>query len=125
MTDQIAGVCPVCDAKIMRPWRYEAQAFGRQTLIHFACLATWNRVIGAWHTELADRPILEQEPSEDTRAKQSRQEPAGMSEPAKTSPGPVNCSIQMRFQNKTYPRTCERCGLGPCPFFNSNGTPKL
>ena len=61
MTDQIAGICPVCDAKIMRPWRYSAQAFGRQTLIHFACLDTWWRVIGAWHTELADRPILEQE----------------------------------------------------------------
>jgi hypothetical protein len=44
---------------------------------------------------------------------------------AKTSFGPVNCSIRRRFQNEPNPRTCERCGLGPCPFFNNDGTSKL
>jgi hypothetical protein len=43
-----------------------------------------------------------------------------------TSPGPVNCQIRLRFQNKSYPRTCERCGFGPCPFFDpSNGNSLL
>jgi hypothetical protein len=43
---------------------------------------------------------------------------------ASTSPGPVNCSIRLRHQGKLYPRTCERCGLGPCPFFHKDGTAK-
>lgn len=44
---------------------------------------------------------------------------------ASTSPGPLNCSIRKRFQNMPYPRTCERCGLGPCPFFHNDGSVKL
>lgn len=43
---------------------------------------------------------------------------------ASTSPGPVNCSIRLRHQGRVYPRTCERCGLGPCPFFHKDGTKK-
>ena len=43
---------------------------------------------------------------------------------ARTSPGPVNCSTRLRLQNKAYPRTCARCGLGPCPFFHDDGMPK-
>jgi hypothetical protein len=35
-----------------------------------------------------------------------------------------HCSIWKRKQGQAYPRTCERCGLGPCPFFNSDGTKK-
>lgn len=41
---------------------------------------------------------------------------------ASTSPGPVNCNTRLHFQHQPYPRTCERCGLGPCPFFNPDGT---
>lgn len=26
----------------------------------------------------------------------------------------ARCSQTLREQNKPYPRTCERCGLGPC-----------
>src|SRR5258708_484556 len=40
---------------------------------------------------------------------------------ARTSPGPGNCSTWKRFHNEASPRTCERCGLGPCPFFNNDG----
>src|SRR5690606_34820630 len=43
---------------------------------------------------------------------------------ASTSPGPVNCQIRKRFQKEAYPRTCERCGLGPCPFFHNDGRSK-
>lgn len=44
---------------------------------------------------------------------------------ASTSPGPVNCNIRLHFQNKGYPRSCERCGpTGTCPFFNGDGTAK-
>lgn len=43
---------------------------------------------------------------------------------ASTSPGPVNCQIRKRFQKEAYPRTCERCGLGPCPFFHTDGRSK-
>ncbi|OWV62541.1 hypothetical protein ATY75_12000 [Rhizobium sp. N122] len=43
---------------------------------------------------------------------------------ASTSPGPVNCSTRLRFQNQRYPRTCARCGLGPCPFFLDDGSAK-
>jgi hypothetical protein len=43
---------------------------------------------------------------------------------ASTSPGPVNCSTRLRHQKAAYPRTCVRCGLGPCPFFNNDGTAK-
>lgn len=45
-------------------------------------------------------------------------------EHASTSPGPVNCNVRKRHQGEAYPRTCERCGLGPCPFFNDNGAKK-
>jgi hypothetical protein len=38
-------------------WRDFAQPFSRYTLIYFACLPVWQRVIGAWHTELADKPV--------------------------------------------------------------------
>lgn len=41
---------------------------------------------------------------------------------ASTSPGPVNCNIRLHYQGSMYPRTCERCGLGPCPFFNQDGS---
>ena len=44
---------------------------------------------------------------------------------ASTSPGPVNCNIRRRLQGEGYPRTCERCGLGPCPFFDNDGRSKL
>lgn len=40
---------------------------------------------------------------------------------ASTSPGPVNCQSRLRFQGESYPLTCERCGLGPCPFFDQDG----
>jgi hypothetical protein len=43
---------------------------------------------------------------------------------ASTSPGPVNCSTRLRLQNQKYPRTCVRCGLGQCPFFNNDGSAK-
>lgn len=39
---------------------------------------------------------------------------------ARTSPGPENCNRRL-VQNQAYPRTCERCGLGPCPFFDNDG----
>ena len=32
-------------------------------------------------------------------------------------PGPVNCTHVLRREGKAYPRTCARCGLGPCPFY--------
>lgn len=38
--------------------------------------------------------------------------------------GPINCSTWLRFQGKAYPRTCERCRLGPCPFFHDDGRNK-
>lgn len=44
---------------------------------------------------------------------------------ATTSPGPVNCTTRLRLQNKPYPRTCERCCLGPCPFFDNEGNVRL
>lgn len=31
--------------------------------------------------------------------------------------GPVNCNVVKRRQGGQYPRTCERCKLGPCPFY--------
>ena len=40
---------------------------------------------------------------------------------ASTSPGPVNCQVRLRAQGMPYPRTCERCGLGRCPFFGPDG----
>ncbi len=30
--------------------------------------------------------------------------------------GAVNCTYVMAATGKAYPRTCQRCGLGPCPF---------
>lgn len=30
--------------------------------------------------------------------------------------GAVNCNYIIAAQNRAYPRTCRRCGLGPCPF---------
>lgn len=30
--------------------------------------------------------------------------------------GAVNCTYIIAAQGKAYPRTCQRCGLGPCPF---------
>jgi len=61
--DRIYGICPVCDGKVLRVSGEQtpAQFFGRDTVIHFACLGTWNRVIGAWHTEIANSPAVEQE----------------------------------------------------------------
>src|SRR5260370_5450107 len=59
-----------------------------------------------------------------TPAAQEFLEPQTEPMSAKTSPGPVNCSIRLRFHNEAYPRTCARCGLGPCPFFNNDGTAK-
>lgn len=50
--------------------------------------------------------------------------PATVADPtlhASTSPGPVNCNTVLRAQGKPMPRTCERCGLGPCPFFDESG----
>src|SRR5690606_9372230 len=41
---------------------------------------------------------------------------------ASTSPGPVNCQRRLMFQSKPYPRTCQRCGLAPCPFFEKDGS---
>ena len=39
-------------------------------------------------------------------------------------PGPVNCKHVLRRAGEAYyPRTCERCRLGPCPFYNHDGTP--
>lgn len=45
--------------------------------------------------------------------------------PEKPAPvGPVNCTHVLRRQGKAYPRTCQRCGLGPCPFYNQDGSEK-
>lgn len=44
-----------------------------------------------------------------------------------TSPGPVNCNLRLRAQAKVgdpIPKSCERCGLGPCPFFHDDGRRK-
>lgn len=42
---------------------------------------------------------------------------------AQTRPSaPANCTHVLRKQGVGYPRTCNRCGLGPCPFFNNDGT---
>lgn len=38
--------------------------------------------------------------------------------------GPVNCTHVLRREGKSYPRTCARCGLGPCPFYDKDGNPK-
>lgn len=43
---------------------------------------------------------------------------------ATTSPGPINCNVRKFHQGSLHPRTCERCGLGPCPFFNEDGSAK-
>lgn len=40
------------------------------------------------------------------------------------APGPVNCNMVKRREGKAYPRTCERCGLGPCPFYHVDGKAK-
>lgn len=43
---------------------------------------------------------------------------------ARTSPGPINCNTRLRLQAKAgdpIPKSCERCGLGPCPFFFVDG----
>lgn len=34
--------------------------------------------------------------------------------------GPVNCNVARRREKPEapYPRSCERCGLGPCPFYD-------
>ncbi len=57
MIERIYGICPVCDEKVMRVGgEHTAHFFGPHTVIHFACLGTWNRVIGAWHAELAVLP---------------------------------------------------------------------
>lgn len=29
---------------------------------------------------------------------------------------PINCSHRLRDEERTAPRTCSNCGLGPCPF---------
>jgi hypothetical protein len=41
---------------------------------------------------------------------------------ARSSPGPVNCNIRLKFQNQPMPKICERCRSGPCPFFRKDGT---
>lgn len=48
--------------------------------------------------------------------------PRSVTDHASTSPGPINCRRRQIFQGKTYAKSCERCGLGPCPFFNEDGT---
>ena len=30
--------------------------------------------------------------------------------------GAVNCTYVMAAEGRPYPRTCQRCRLGPCPF---------
>lgn len=51
-------------------------------------------------------------------AYEDRQKPDATAH-ASTSPGPVNCDVRKRFQSfAAYPRTCARCGVGPCPFFD-------
>lgn len=54
-------------------------------------------------------------------------QPMPMRTDAATSPGPVNCNIRIQHQpgRNAYPKTCERCGLGPCPFFNNDGSAKM
>ena len=34
------------------------------------------------------------------------------------------CNAVLREQGKAYPRTCAHCALGPCPFFNPDGSSK-
>lgn len=41
--------------------------------------------------------------------------------PKAEPPGPVNCTHVLRREGRSYPRTCERCGLGPCPFYDKQG----
>lgn len=47
--------------------------------------------------------------------------PAANPSPATYAKGPVNCNTVLIAQDKTHPRTCARCGLGPCPFFDKHG----
>lgn len=51
--------------------------------------------------------------------------PADVSAHASTALGPVNCSTRLRHQGLAYPRTCTRCGIGPCPFFSDDGASLL
>jgi len=51
--------------------------------------------------------------------------PANPSDTGKREPpGLVNCTHVLRRDGNAYPRTCARCGLGPCPFYNKDGTVK-
>lgn len=38
----------------------------------------------------------------------------------KSGLGPFNCNHIIRAQGKAYPRACNRCKLGPCPFYQDD-----
>ena len=76
--------------------------------------ACWFPIVNPTHWQPLPEPPVE-------RSKSKEQ----ATDHASTSPGPVNCQIRKRFQKEAYPRTCERCGLGPCPFFHDDGRSKL
>lgn len=48
--------------------------------------------------------------------------PASDIDHASTSPGPLNCRTRAQFQGEALASDrCERCGVGPCPFFDETG----
>jgi hypothetical protein len=47
-----------------------------------------------------------------------------MSEVLKACP-PSDCTYVRRESGKAYPRTCVLCGLGPCPYFDKQGNPRI
>ena len=55
---------------------------------------------------------------------QEGSDPMGGTPLERSPPGPVNCTHVLRREGKAYPRTCERCRLGPCPFYNNDGSVK-
>lgn len=50
-----------------------------------------------------------------------RREGGAAASAPKPATGPVNCTHVLRREGKAYPRTC---ALGPCPFYNNDGTEK-
>lgn len=88
-----------------------------------ACMSVARQYDGDLRT-LIDRYKQKTDGFEHWHAMIRKGERDALLEHASTSPGPVNCSTRKRHQGEIYPRTCERCGLGPCPFFNDDGTKK-
>lgn len=129
--------CPFCHAK---GWDDEIIYFTKEVAVGHDCefVVGYNvrctgcgtsisdeyrdEVVRLWNGEDKKEEPEDEEPVEEVSKATPTERLAAREQHASTAPGPINCNTRLRFQNKAMPRTCARCGLGPCPFFTKDGT---